>query len=280
MRLVGEQDPYESDRTVGLHAVMRAHFLVADFSITNGLKILAVGPKSVDLLHSAVYRQFVTLGQREKWPHSLDKCASLLFGINKGHAFHDANKRTSLLVTLLYLQKRCVNRTPTVSDKVFEDFLVQLADNKLGRYPRYRDMSASGDPDFEIRFISDWLHRNTREIDKRYYDVTYQQLNGILHRFGFTLDNPSKNYIDVVKVEESTSFFGLGPSRQRKVAIAQIGFPGWKSQVGRGALKTVREKTGLTADRGYDSQSFFRDVDPLHALIDKYKVPLARLADR
>ena len=260
--------------------MLRAHFLVAEFSMTHGRPVAQLGPKSIELLHSAVYRQFVALGSREKWPTSLEKCATLLFGITKDHAFHDANKRTALLVTLLFLQKKCINRITTASDQQIEDFLVDVADDKLDKHPRYRDLLRKGDPDAAVRFISDWLHRNTREMDKRSYSVTFQQLRTILHRFGFDLDNPNKNFIDVLRIERYRPLFGLAPPKTRKVRVAQIGFPGWKNQVDKGTMKTVRQATRLVPERGYDSQTFFNNVDPLHSLIAKYAQPLKRLADR
>ena len=91
--LVGVDDPYTSRNTVGLHQVLRAHFLIVDFFSQEGGGVGGVGPKSLDLLHSAIYRQFVSFGGKDKWAEPLEKCATLLFGLVKDHPFHDANKR-------------------------------------------------------------------------------------------------------------------------------------------------------------------------------------------
>src|SRR5690349_4043586 len=104
-KLVGNNDPYESQRTIGLQDVIRAHFLIIDFFLEKDYGVGGVGPRSLDLLHSAIYRQFISYGGREKWPGDLDKCATLLFGLVKDHPFHDANKRTALLVALYQLSK-------------------------------------------------------------------------------------------------------------------------------------------------------------------------------
>ena len=48
--------------------------------------------------------------------------------------------------------------------------------------------------------------------------------------------------------------------------------------VGKGAMKTVREKTGLTHKRGVDSATFFKDEDPIDCLIARYHEPLISLA--
>lgn len=72
------------------------------------------------------------------------------------------------------------------------------------------------------------------------------------------------------------------PFRKEKVTpeskVEQIGFPGWKSQVGKGAIKTVRQKTDLTPDHGVDSQVFFKGLDPIVDLIVSFHGPLRRLA--
>lgn len=276
--LVGSDDPYATRNTVGLHEVLRAHFLIVDFFVEQDYGVGGVGPKSVDLLHSSIYRQFVSFGGKDKWPGVYEKCATLLFGLVKDHPFHDANKRTAFLVSLYQLDR--LNRTPRVSQRDFEDFIVEVADNRLAKYARYRDL-AREEEDAEILFIADFLKRNTREIDKRAYTVTYHELNQILKRYGFEMVNQHKNFIDIVRVEHKPKYLGIvGPTVRKEYHLAQIGFPGWKKQIGKGALKTVREATGLTAQRGYDSQTFFQGADPLHTLIDMYSDPLRRLADR
>jgi len=278
IQLVGEEDPYSSRYTVGLHDVLRAHFLIADFFLESDYGIGGVGPRDLNLLHSAIYRQFISYGGKEKWPGSYEKCATLMFGLVKDHPFHDANKRTALLVTLFQLDR--LNRTPRIKQRELEDFVVEVADNRLAKYARYRDLSRE-EEDAEVHFISDFLKRNTREIDRRHYTVTFHQLNTLLRKYGLGLSNPSGNYIDVVRYDVRRKYFGIaGPALTKEVRIAQIGFPGWKRQVSRAALRTVREATGLTQKDGYDSAAFYQGADPLHALIDLYAEPLRRLANR
>lgn len=277
---IGSDDPYKSRSTIGLHEVLRAHFLILDFfsQDQNGEGVGGVGPKDIDLLHSAVYRQFVSFGGKDKWPSPLEKCATLMYGIVKDHPFHDANKRTGFLTMLLFLER--LRRVPRIKQKEFEDFVVEVADNQLDKYARYRDLRlVSQDP--EVQFIADYLKRNTREVDHRSYTVTFHELNQILKPYGFELVNPRGNYIDVVQISHRPRFLGLlGRSVRIESRIAQIGFPGWKRQVTKAALKTVREATGLTAANGYDSKTFYQGADPLHSLIDTYAEPLRRLADR
>jgi death-on-curing family protein len=276
--LLGVDDPYTSRDTVGLHEVLRAHFLIVDFFVEQDYGVGGIGPKNIDLLHSSIYRQFVSFGGKDKWPGIYEKCATLLFGLVKDHPFHDANKRTAFLVTLYQLYR--LNRTPRASQRDFEDFIVEVADNRLARYPRFRELAKEKE-DAEILFIADFLKRNTRDIDRRTHTITYHELNQILKKHGFELVNQHKNFIDIVRVEHKPKYLGLvGPTVRREYRLGQVGFPGWKRQIGKGALKTVRDATGLTAQSGYDSKTFFDGADPLHVLIDMYSEPLRRLADR
>lgn len=274
------EDPYATKATVGLHDVLRAHFLILDFfsAERTGEGVGGVGPKSLDLLQSAVYRQFVSFDGKDKWNTPFEKAATLMYGIIKNHPFHDANKRTGFLSALLFMQQ--IGRTPKVKQREFEDFVVDIADDKLEKYSRYKDLSKKHE-DPEVQFIADFLKRSTRDVDNQTYTVTFHELNQILKSYGFELVNPSGNYIDVAKVDQrSDGQVGPYHSTRIETKLAQIGFPGWKKQVTRSAIKTVREATKLTAQEGIDSKSFFHGADPVNSLIDTYAAPLKRLAFR
>lgn len=264
LKLIGDEDKYSSRTTIGLHEVLRAHFLVADYFYYIEKEIGGIGPKNLDLLHSALYRQHSGFGGISYYQDNFEIISTLFYGLIKNHAFHDANKRTAFLVAIYHLQK--IGRWPNEKYKKFEQLTIDIADNKLGRHKTFtRFKKKYEDP--EIKFIADFLRRKTREIDKRYYAITYQQLNTILNQHGFTLENPHKNYIDICRQDNGKK-------------IAQIGFPGWKSQVGKGAINTTRAATKLTPENGYDSMTFYKGLIPLDSLIDEFRGPLIRLAKR
>lgn len=273
----GEDDPYRSPHTIGIHEVLRAHFLIADYFFSKGSGIGGIGPKNPDLLHSAVYRQFVSYGGKDKWTTPYEKAATLLFGLISDHPFHDGNKRTGLLVLLLFLVK--MGRTPTVKKKALEDLSVEIAEGNLDHHSRFKDYKKrKRDP--EVLFISDYLRRHSRKLDKRYYTITYRELDRRLRDFGYKLDNPNGNFIDVIRCDTKKKLFGFGENEAIDVKVAQIGFPGWKSQVGRGAITTVRKQAELMPENGFDSQSFYEGADPINSLIAEYAKPLERLAYR
>lgn len=277
MEILGEDDPYASPNTLGLRDVLRAHFLIVDYFYGKESGLGGIGPRDVNLLHSAIYRQFVSFGGVPKWNSPFEKAATLVVGVVTDHPFHDANKRTGLLLLLLSLRNQ--NRVPIVGQIELEDFAVEIADHKLSRYPRYRDLQRTHqEPD--VAFVADYLRRKSRKVDKQSFTVTFRELDHILKRFGYKLDNPSGNYIDLVRVEERRKLFGWGKKEQVGVKVAQVGFPGWKNQVTQAAISTIRKAANLTAEDGFDSQTFFQGADPVQSLIAEYSGPLERLAHR
>lgn len=279
--IVGDSDPYVGERCIGIKDVLKAHYLIANHFNDCGNGLGGVGPRSMDLLHSALYRQHVSYDGKPKWIHKYDVCATLFYGLIKNHPFHDANKRTAFLSLIYHLEtlKLC----PTISQRELEDFAVEVAENKLSKYKRYKDIEkkVSDKNDAPVLYISHFIKRNTREIDRKHYAVTYGRLKAILNRFGYDLQNPQNGFIDVVRTEERRKIFNiLGPKENVNVKVTQIGFPGWKTQVSKGAIKKVRQRTKLTDDRGVDSQTFYKGEDPIAILVSIYQEPLRHLAGR
>ena len=281
LREIGEDDPYAGPQYLGIHDVLKAHFLIADYFYALGKGLGGIGPRSADLLHSALHRQHVSFGGKLKWSDNFQICSTLFFGIIKNHPFYDANKRTALLCLVYHLQ--CQGVWYTESEDELENLAVDVADDNLGRYRRYQDLSrdSSSKDDAAISFLAYHLKKNTRRIDKRHYTVTYRELRKLLNSFGYDLQNPKHNTIDLVRVEERRKIFRLfGGREQIGVKVCQVGFPSWTAQVQRGAMSTIRREARLTHKDGVDSQIFYRDADPISILISRYNSPLRRLADR
>lgn len=269
--LIGPADPYLGRTTIGIHEVLRAHFLLLDFFSQIGEGVGGVGPRDIHLLHSALSRQFVQFGGKPKWTQKIEVCATLLFGLIKNHPFHDANKRTAFLTSILHLQK--VGRTPKISGTDYENLIVDISNGDLQKY-NLREKGQPSTYDMNILIISDFLKRSTRKIDRRSKIITYNQLNKLLSNYGYKLENPKHNHIDVVPHRDSNDIID---SSKR---VAHIGFHGWKRQVSRKDIDIVRSAIEMDARHGFDSQSFFNGrADPL-SLIENYREPLERLAFR
>lgn len=270
--LIGRADPYVGKTTIGIHEVLQAHFLLVKFFHEKGEGIGGIGPKNIDLLHSALSRQIIEFGGKPKWSERIDVCATLLFGLVKNHPFYDANKRTAFLTSILHLQK--IGRTPTIHDVDYENFIVDIADNNLKKYINSTDILID-DQDKEIKIISRFLKKSTRNIDLRSKIITYNQLNSILQKRGYILDNPKGNRIDLIRIEDYERKKFANPKK-----IAHVGFHGWSREASMKVIDQIREVTKLDASHGYDTQAFFNGLEDPLSLIKKYKEPLERLAFR
>ena len=85
--------------------VLKAHYIISDYFISEGESVF-FGVKSFDLLSSAIARQHVEFAGIQKWEDCYHKMATLLFGLDKNHAFEDGNKRTALLsLSLIHISE-------------------------------------------------------------------------------------------------------------------------------------------------------------------------------
>jgi len=259
--------------------VVRAHFMIANHFYLEGQGIGGIGPKDFHALESTVCRQVSGYGGHQKWTTTFDISATLFYGIAKNHCFHDANKRTAFLSILYQLYQ--ANYCPSVSEGEIEDFVVDVAEDNLGKYARYKSLQKSGDPDPEVRFISHWFKSKMRPIKSDKRAVTFRELKRMLNRHGFDLDNPDRNAIDLIEErEETTGVMFFKKTRTVRHKIATIGFPRWTAEVPKSTLKLVREKARLRHKDGVDSASFFDGLDSMQSLITTYNAPLMRLAHR
>src|ERR1700744_4701126 len=127
----------------------------------------------------------------------------------------------------------------------FEHFMVEIAEMGIAKRSRYKQLSLDDD-DPDVKFISHWLRRNTREIDNREYSITYRELRQILQRYGFVLENPNSTTIDVVRVWPRTGILAFFVGRESRQRIGRIGFPGDTKQVSKGDLRKIRKLCELT----------------------------------
>lgn len=261
----------EAERTgdtgLSIQDVLAVHFTIIDLFYGHKEGFGGSGPADIGLLSSAVSRQSVSINGEYVWPNVEDKAANLIYGIVLNHAFKDANKRTAFLSALYLLQRE--GYFLTITESQFEDFIVSVADKSFRNGSIYKNQF-SDRPDSDIRFISDFVRKRIRKIDKKDYIITFRELDRILRRFDFCLSNQDGNYTDICRIEN-----GFITTK-----VCQIGFPSWSKQVSRQAIKTVRRETGLNILNNVDSQSFFHDVEPVSQLLAKYHEPLVRLADR
>ncbi|WP_338504439.1 type II toxin-antitoxin system death-on-curing family toxin [Sphingomonas kaistensis] len=256
-----------SQQSLSLQDVLDVHFVIVDMFYGQSGGLGGVGPKDLGLLSSAVARQDSSFGGSARWDSLEEKVATLLYGIVLNHPFHDANKRTAFLAALYQLQSS--GRYIKVSAELFENFLVSVAERSFRKMEKYQ-RTFKDTEDADVMYIAHVIRGITRHVDRRDYNITFRELDRVLKRFDYCLNNPQGNYIDVCRLD--------GNDAGHKVC--QIGFPSWSKQVTRQGIKTIRQATNLDVLNGVDSQVFFKDVEPVSQLLARYHEPLVRLADR
>lgn len=157
---------------VSAQDVLRAHFLIANQFYLEGQGLGGVGPKDLNLLQSAVSRQFVEFGGRAKWTNHFDIAATLFFGLIKNHPFHDANKRTAFLTALYQLDQN--GWCPSVDERHFEELTVNVAESSLKKYARFQKNLKDRSPDPDVEYISWFFRNNTRAIDKKNIQLHFE----------------------------------------------------------------------------------------------------------
>ena len=255
--------------------------LVEDFALSSD-PIWPPGVKSDALLESAIGRQYTGLGDRLKYPSIHENAATLLYGICCDHPFHNGNKRTALVSMLAHLDRNYTTLFDVTEREIF-NMIISVADHTVGlrvdpRSKRPRPIRRN--PDEEVAAIAEWIYRHLGRVERGERQVTYRELRRILGRFGYSLHNPKKNSVDVVKKEVRNK----GLLRKEQVVelkrIGNIPFPGDTQFVRIGLLKHVRRMCNLTEAAGVDSQAFYDAESIVDAFINKYRTMLRRLGRR
>ena len=124
---------------VNISDILRAYYILADYftdtSSDKQVEAMLVGVKNRNLLGSAVSRQTVSFGGHTKYTDNVDICSTLFYGLVKNHAFHDGNKRVSLLILLYQLYG--YGYFPSVHVTAFEKLVVSVAANTLSTQYAY-----------------------------------------------------------------------------------------------------------------------------------------------
>lgn len=264
--------------TLSVEDVLRIHeVLVADFAASND-PISPSGVRSLALLQSAVGRQYTGIGGTLKYGDPVGNAATLLYGICNDHPFYNGNKRTALVAMLVHLDRNKLTLFNTSQRELYE-FMLRVASHTIaGQLDKRAKNPKTYDADEEVERTAKWLKDRSDRVRKGERNITYRHLRRILETFGFHLENPKNNSIEVLKTVEVEK----GVIRRRKVHIKKhigsIGWPGENHDVPIGTLKRVRRMCGLCEENGIDSEAFYNDADIVDSFVNKYRSVLRRLA--
>lgn len=227
------------------------------------------GVRSKDLLSSAVFRQHTSLGDASKYPTVEMAAAALFFAIVHDHPFHNGNKRTALVSMLVLLDENGVMATCD-EDAVFQ-LVLRLAQHRL--VTPGRDL-----PDREVMHVAEWLHMNSRNVEKGDRPIQWRKLRQILRGFDCELQHAAGvgNRLNIRRTVPERGLFGR--TRQREVTT-QVKFADDGRQATVDTVKRIRRDLRLDEEHGTDSLEFYQRGGPSPTgFITDYRKTLRRLA--
>jgi death on curing protein len=259
--------------------VLRVHeILVADFA-RDGDPMSPSGVRSIALLESAIGRQHVGLGPTLKYPDVVSNAATLAFGLCCDHPFHNGNKRTALVAMLVHLDRNRLCLYGTTQAELYQ-FMLAIANHTLGiridpRRPDKQPRTLSADE--QVAAIKEWLARRVDKVKRGERPTTFRQLRHVLARFGYDLENPHDNLLDIVKLEHIPKSL-LRKARTLRKRIGTIGYRDEGTEVSIKDLKKLRRTCHLTEEDGVDADAFYNDDALVDAFVNRYRTVLRRLA--
>lgn len=262
-RIVGHK---RDVRLLTLDEVLGIHFaLVHDFQKHTD-PIIPSGPRSDNIIASAVFRQHTSIGTDLKYPTVEMGSAALLHSLVHDHPFHNGNKRTALVSMLVLLDEN--NLTLTCGEEDLFKFVLLVAQHKL----------SDGDsisPDNEVLTIAEWIKSNTRSIQRGERPIAFRKLRPILIKYGCVLDNSGGGS----NTKISRTIAGGGFLRRPKVLTTNISYGGDGRDVLVPTLNKIRSQLFLDEEHGIDSAAFYANLPmATDEFIVKYRKILHRLA--
>lgn len=249
-------------------AVLRIHdALVEDFAAADD-PISPPGVKSANLLSSALMRPQTSLGSTYKYGTVELAAAALLHSLVQNHPFHNGNKRTGLVATLVFLDDNGL--LPTCSEKQLFRFVLRVAQH--GLVPLHCPEVA----DREVWQIALWLRGHSRSIEKGERPIPWLRLRRILRGFDCESEvSPSVgNRINLVRQVTRRGIFGR--TRTERLSI-QVAYGDDGREVERNTLNAIRKALELDEEHGVDSKAFYEADAVPDDFIQQYRTLLRRL---
>lgn len=265
-------------RILSVEEVLKIHeVLVHDFEDSPN-PIMPPGVRSAALLESAVGRQCTGIGAVLKYPDPISNAATLAYGLCCDHAFYNGNKRTALVSMLVHLDRNQLTLFDTNQGDLFE-LMVGIADHSFAaKHDKRIKAKTKLTMDDEVYGITRWLRERADRIRRGEKVITYRELRSILRSFGYHLENPKDNSIDIVRHETVRKGFLSRRDVQVSKRIGNIPWPGDNREVGIRELKKIREICRLREADGTDSTSFYSYAAVVDSFVNRYRAVLRRLA--
>lgn len=245
-------------KKLSLEDVLTIRRLLSSTDLAEADSFGVTEPLNMDKLSSAVERQNTGHGNVLKYNTIEDVAATLFYGIVMNHAFENGNKRTGLIVMLVFLD---MNRTMIVNTD--EDELYEFTRSVAAHELELPENCERRDSDSEVSVISNWISEHSREKVLGDKVKKFSELKSILLSFGCTFDNPKGNYIKI----------------RRNIHTVKIGYPRHEFDVHASTIKKIRRDLHLSEIDGIDSSGFYDFADGVSSFVNMHRNLLKRLAD-
>lgn len=249
--------------------INRIHWDLVDRFKSKGDPISPPGIRDETLFESAAFRPRTSLGEVLKYPTVEMSCAALLHSYALDHAFHNGNKRTALVATLVMLYRNGL--LCTASEVEILRLVVRTATHNLSLDPSLR-LSNS---DLEVVAISSWLCSRTRPRRSGDRKIKFMRLRALLTSAGCTFTHPGKgNRINISRTVVEPRF--LIP--RKSTLSTQIYYRNEGFELEENTLNKIRADLELDDDHGWDSGAFYeKAVEPVDEVVAQYQRTLDRL---
>jgi death on curing protein len=233
--------------------VLRIHYALVNLFAEGRDPIVPAGPRPGGLLESAITRPATSIGGIEKYKSVEAKAAALFHSLVSNHPFHNGNKRTALVSTIVFLDRN--DRRITATDDDLFDFVLRVAGHQ-GEF--------SGGPDEVVEAVSKWL--------KQHCPPAKQKPSSM--RLGEFLERCTDAGCSVKKAGGGQSWVIRGPNGK------SIRVGGDTRQLDGNVVRSYVTKLGLSdAASGIRLDEFQSGVDPEQALMRQLRQVLDRLAN-
>ena len=200
------------------------------------------------------------MGLIDKYPTVAMASAALLHSIVLNHAFHNGNKRTALVSTLVFADRNGYRVDATEEELYY--LLLKVASHGLQDPPG----KAVQGSDAEMLCIAKWLLGTLRSVQKQERSQKWNKFRQILNGYGCDLNVLPGNKMNIARV------VGGVPLR------TQVGHRSEGTEVEINTVKKVRRDLNLDEEHGYPSDIFYRQDTKIPGFINEYRTLLRRLA--
>ncbi len=245
--------------------------LVGDFQSSPD-PITPPGVRSESLLASAVFRPQTSLGDTLKYPTVETSAAALLHSIIQDHPFHNGNKRTALVATLVFLDENGL--FPDFDqDEVFK-LVLQVAQHRVA------DGYTNDLADREVLAIADWLCEHCRFLEQGNRQMPVRKLRRILAKYGCQIYGPVGNKLEItLDIATQGIFHWIFGGKRVTRLHAQLPYSGDGRDVSKRTIRKIRQDLHLDDLHGIDSHAFYgmEAMKPADFIV-YYRKTLYRLA--